>query len=67
MIVADTNIISHLFLPTDYTEKARQFYRQDPEWIAPELWRSEFRNVIALYLRQQAITLANALLVMEEA
>jgi predicted nucleic acid-binding protein len=67
MIVADTNIISYLFLPTDYTDKVSQLYRNEPEWIAPELWRSEFRNVLALYLRQQAITLADALIMMEEA
>lgn len=67
MIVADTNIISYLFLPTDYTHKASRLYQEDPEWIAPELWRSEFRNVLALYLRQKAITLADALSMMEEA
>jgi predicted nucleic acid-binding protein len=67
MIVADTNIISYLFLPTVYSEKASRLYLQDAEWSAPTLWRSEFRNVLALYLRQQIITLTRALAIQEEA
>jgi predicted nucleic acid-binding protein len=67
MIVADINIISYLFLPTGYSEKASLLYRQDAEWAAPSLWRSEFRNVLALYLRQQILTLAEALAIQEEA
>lgn len=67
MIVADTNIISYLFLPTSYSERASQLYRVDPEWAAPELWRSEFRNVLALYLRQSVISLTEALTLQDEA
>jgi len=67
MIIADTNIISHLFLPTDYSEKASRLYQTDAEWAAPILWRSEFRNVLALYLRQKIITLPDALMIQEEA
>lgn len=61
MIVADTNIISYLFLPTEFSNKASQLYVSDPEWAAPVLWRSEFRNVLALYLRHNIITLPEAL------
>ena len=67
MIVTDTNIISYLFLPTVYSERASQLYQRDAEWAAPSLWRSEFRNVLALYLRQQIITLTEALVIQEEA
>ena len=67
MIVADTNVISYLFLPTEYSEKASQLYQTDPDWAAPELWRSEFRNVLALYLRQNIISLIEALTLQEEA
>ena len=67
MIVADTNIISYLFLPTVYSGKASRLYLQDTEWAAPSLWRSEFRNVLALYLRQRILTLAEALAIQEEA
>jgi predicted nucleic acid-binding protein len=29
---------------------------KDSHWIAPMLWRSEFRNVLALAIRQKALT-----------
>lgn len=67
MIVADTNIISYLFLPTIYSDKSSQLYRIDPDWAAPELWRSEFRNVLALYLRQNILSLTEALALQDEA
>lgn len=57
MIIADTNIISYLLLPTPFTESVEKLYNIDSEWAAPILWKSEFRNVLALYLRKQIITL----------
>jgi len=66
VIVVDTNVIAYLFLPGQKTAKARAAYKKDPQWAAPILWRSEFRNVLALYLRkgelkvEEAIELAEA-------
>lgn len=51
MIVADTNLIANLILKQDQTETAQEVYRHDPEWVTPELWRHEFLNVLANYLR----------------
>ena len=67
MIVVDTNIISYLFLPTVYSEKSSRLYLQDAEWAAPSIWCSEFRNVLALYIRQQILSLSEALAIQEEA
>lgn len=67
MIVVDTNILAHFWLPSDSTELCDQLYQQDPQWIAPILWRSEFRNVVTLYFRKELIDLADALLIMEKA
>ncbi len=61
MIVADTNIITYLLLPTTYTSSVDCLYKIDPDWAAPTLWKSEFRNVLALYLRKKIITLEKAL------
>ncbi len=61
MIVADTNIISYLLLPTSYTDSVESLYKIDPDWSAPILWKSEFRNVMALYLRKKIITLEKAM------
>lgn len=52
MIVVDTNVIAYLYLPTEHTALAEALLIQDPDWAAPLLWRSELRNVLALYLRQ---------------
>lgn len=67
MIVVDTNIISYLFLPTTYTELAEQLYQQDAYWVSPPLWRSEFRNVLTLYLRKNLISFQDALALQEQA
>lgn len=61
MIIADTNIISYLLLPTIYTDSVEKLYEIDPDWSAPILWKSEFRNVMALYLRKKIITLDKAM------
>lgn len=61
MIVADTNIITYLLLPTTFTSSVDSLYKIDPDWAAPSLWKSEFRNVLALYLRKKIITLEKAL------
>jgi hypothetical protein len=42
----DTNVMSHLLLPTPHTAAAERLLKTDPDWAAPLLWRSEFRNVL---------------------
>jgi predicted nucleic acid-binding protein len=67
MIVVDTNILAYLYLPTEHTLKVEALLVNDPEWIAPTLWRSEFRNVLALYLRKNLLTFDQALAIQNEA
>ncbi len=67
MIVVDTNVIAYLLLGGDKTPAARAVYQQDANWAAPLLWRSEFRGVLAIYLRQGILTLDAALAFMTEA
>ena len=54
MIVVDTNIITYLILPGPFTELAREAARRDI-WCAPLLWRSEFRSMLALAMRQNGM------------
>ncbi len=67
MIVVDTNILASLYLPTEHTQKVEVLLANDPEWIAPTLWRSEFRSVLALYLRKNLLTFDQALAIQGEA
>ena len=57
MIVVDTNILIYYFVKSDHSETAVQIHRKDPIWVAPFLWRSEFRNTLLLYLRKELLTL----------
>ena len=67
MIVVDTNVIAYLYLPTDYTGLAEQLLAKEPDWAAPLLWRSEMRNVLALYLRKNLLSFDQAYAIQTEA
>jgi predicted nucleic acid-binding protein len=67
MIVVDTNIIGYLFLTSESSTLAERTLTKDSEWAAPLLWRSEFRNVLALYMRKKIIKLEQAQRIMDEA
>ena len=67
MIVVDTNIIAYLLLPGEKTALMEQISAKDKGWIVPPLWQSEFRNVLALYLRQKQITFDQARAIMTKA
>jgi predicted nucleic acid-binding protein len=57
VIVVDTNIIVHLWTDTEETPLAQELLRTDSEWRAPALWRSEFRNAVALFMRHRSLPL----------
>lgn len=63
MIVVDSNVIAYLYLPGEHTASAESLLEHNSDWAAPILWRSEFRNILAGYLRRKAIMfeLANRL------
>lgn len=67
MIVADVNTIAYLWLPNDHTEPAWELLNQDGQWVAPMLWRSEFRNVLAVQMHVGKLQLQNALDIFSEA
>lgn len=67
MIVVDTNVIVSMWVPNNMGEWAYKVLRKDSEWIAPILWRSEFRNVLSLYLRKGILDLPELIRAMDEA
>lgn len=67
MIAVDTNVIASFWVPNDMDELAYKVLEKDPDWIAPLLWRSEFRNVLAIYLRAEILEFSTALQASEEA
>ena len=60
MIVVDSNVIAYLYLPGEYSAAAEALLEQDSGWAAPILWRSEFRNILAGYMRRKAISFEQA-------
>lgn len=56
MIVVDSNVVAYLYLQGEHTVKAEALLQRDADWAAPLLWRSEFRSILAGYMRRKALT-----------
>lgn len=67
MRVVDSNVLAYLYLPGEYTAAAEALMEHDPDWAAPVLWRSEFRNILAGYLRRGKLTFEQAHALQSEA
>lgn len=61
MIVVDTNIIAHFWLPSDSSDLVEKLFLMESDWVAPLLWKSEFRSVVLLYLRKNLINFSEAI------
>jgi predicted nucleic acid-binding protein len=55
VIVVDTNVICYRWISSLHNAAAEAALTKDPHWIAPLLWRAEFRNIVALAIRKKAI------------
>lgn len=61
MIVVDNAMIVYLLIPGEYTAQADMVRAKDPDWIAPPLWLSEFRNVLKKYIVGGQLSLGQSL------
>lgn len=66
MIVADTNLIAYLHVTGNLSSAALRVLQKDQYWITPPLWQSEFRNLLAGYMRR-GMSLEQAQAIMEKA
>jgi predicted nucleic acid-binding protein len=60
VIVVDTNLLIDYYIERGRTAMAETVLDRDPLWMAPLLWRSEFRNVLADLIADGIIQLADA-------
>lgn len=67
MIVVDTSVIASLWVPNNMEELAYEVLKKDPDWVAPLLWKSELRNVMAKYLRKNILDFSSILQSVQEA
>ena len=67
MIVVDSNVLAYLYLPGEYTASAEALLEREPDWAAPVFWRSEFRNILAGYMRRGSLSLEQACGLQQEA
>lgn len=67
MIVADANLIVYAVTESPHRIEAQALLTRDPDWIAPNLWRSEFLNAILGPVRQGQLPLEHGMLLFAEA
>lgn len=60
MIVADTNLVAALLLPSEHGKLATRVFETDPSWALPILWRSEWRAVLLKLVRARRLGLGDA-------
>ena len=67
MIVVDTNVLIYRWFPSRYEQNVERLVAVDTDWVAPLLWRSEFRNVLCQYLKRDQLSFVHAMAVLEKA
>jgi predicted nucleic acid-binding protein len=67
VIVVDSNVIAYLYLPSEYTKRVELLFDRQPDWAAPVLWRSEFRNILTGYLRRGTLSFEQSYSVQRDA
>lgn len=61
MIVADTNLIAYFSIHTEGSALAEAVCAADSVWVAPLLWRSEYRATLLKYVRHAGMSFEAAI------
>jgi len=67
VIAVDTNLICYFYLHGEYSSLAEKSFQKDPLWVAPFLWRSEFRNILTGCIWRGILKIEDAVQIMSEA
>lgn len=67
MRVVDTNVVAYLLIAGDHTEAAQALWRADRDWRSETFLRVEFSNLLATQLRAKALTLNEAVSLLNDA
>ncbi len=67
MHIVDTNVIAYLLIAGDATPQAQALWQADPDWRGDAFYRIEFSNLLATQVRARALTLPQALALLERA
>lgn len=67
MIVADANLLVYVYIQGEGTAQAEAVLTRDAAWLAPLLWRSEFRNAVTNLVRSGFIDLDEVIRITETA
>ena len=54
--LVDTNVLAYLLIEGDRTPAAQALYARDPDWRSEAFIMVEFSNILATYVRTQAMT-----------
>jgi len=60
MIVADTNLIAYFSIYTEHSTLAEAVCATDSIWVAPLLWRSEYRATLMKYINRAGMNFETA-------
>jgi predicted nucleic acid-binding protein len=67
MIVVDANVIAYVWFPSPYRDAVFSLMDSDQKWEVPQLWRSEFQNIAAAYLRNGYYTFSQVVDIVQKA
>src|SRR5579871_4585001 len=66
MIVVDVNVIAYHWFVSPHGSAVEELLSRDSHWVAPPLWRSEFRNILVSQMRIKKLATVDALNIWEE-
>jgi predicted nucleic acid-binding protein len=61
VIVVDATVVAHLLLGGRCEPEARALFVRDPDWVAPRVWRTAFRELLVVYRHRRGLAVTDAL------